>query len=84
MESLPLMGAEDFSFFAEAIPGYIYFLGMQDETQAWLEPGNSLHYTVNEDALPYGAMLHTSLATRYLIKYQPEPTSPKGSSHDEL
>ena len=59
MESLPFMGAEDFSFFAEAIPGYFYFLGMQDDTQARLEPGHSPHYIVNEDALPYGATLHT-------------------------
>ena len=84
MELKPIMGAEDFSFFAEAIPGYFYFLGMQDKTQARLEPGHSPHYTVNEDALPYGAALHASLATRYLLEYQPEPTSPKGSSHDEL
>ncbi|XP_057506938.1 IAA-amino acid hydrolase ILR1-like 4 [Actinidia eriantha] len=84
MELKPLMGAEDFSFFAEAIPGYFYFLGMQDKTQAQLKPGHSPHYTVNEDALPYGAALHASLATRYLLEYQPEPTPPKGSSHDEL
>ncbi|XP_057468194.1 IAA-amino acid hydrolase ILR1-like 4 [Actinidia eriantha] len=48
MESLPLMGPEDFSFFAEAIPGYFYFLGMQDETQALLELWRrvTVHYTI--------------------------------------
>ena len=81
----PIMGAEDFSFFAEAIPGYFFFLGMKNETKGHLEPGHSPYYTVNEDSLPYGAALHSSLATRYLLEYQkPIPTLPKKSLHDEL
>ncbi|KAL1825419.1 hypothetical protein ACET3Z_012197 [Daucus carota] len=38
-EMQPLMGAEDFSFFAEAIPGYFYFVGMHNETQGKPESG---------------------------------------------
>lgn len=34
LEMQPLMGAEDFSFFAEAVPGYFYRVGMQNETQS--------------------------------------------------
>uniref|UniRef100_A0A162AMG2 Peptidase M20 dimerisation domain-containing protein n=1 Tax=Daucus carota subsp. sativus TaxID=79200 RepID=A0A162AMG2_DAUCS len=70
-EMQPLMGAEDFSFFAEAIPGYFYFVGMHNETQGKPKSGHSPYYTVNEDALPYGAALHASLATRYLLENQP-------------
>ncbi|WJZ97843.1 hypothetical protein VitviT2T_016417 [Vitis vinifera] len=86
IKEMPLvMGAEDFSFFAEAIPGYFYYLGMKNETRGQLELGHTPYYTVNEDALPYGAALHASLATRYLLEYQqPIITSPKESLHDEL
>ncbi|GMP93122.1 hypothetical protein CsSME_00043087 [Camellia sinensis var. sinensis] len=84
LEMQLLMGAEDFSFFAEAVPGYFYRVGMQNETQGQLGPAHSPYFTVNEDVLPYGAALHASLATRYLLEYQqPKSTSSKGSSRDE-
>ena len=80
----PILGAEDFSFFAEAIPGY-FFLGMKNETKGHLESRHSPYYILIEDSLPYGATLHSSLATRYLLEYQkPIPTWPKKSVHDEL
>jgi IAA-amino acid hydrolase len=34
----PLMGSEDFAFYQEMIPGYIFFLGMQNETHKQLHP----------------------------------------------
>ncbi|GLU09995.1 hypothetical protein SLE2022_268260 [Rubroshorea leprosula] len=78
-----LMGAEDFSFFAEAIPGYFYYLGFKNETQGQFERGHSPYYTFNEDALPYGAALHASLATRYLLENPLKHTSPEANYHDE-
>ena len=84
LEMQPLMGAEDFSFYGEVIPGYFFFLGMKDETQGQFESGHSPYFRVNEDVLPYGAALHASLATRYLLEKQPKPNPPKGSFHDEL
>ncbi|KAK9266619.1 hypothetical protein L1049_022768 [Liquidambar formosana] len=83
-EMQPEMGAEDFSFFAEAIPGYYFYLGMKTETQEKLESEHSPYFTVNEDVLPYGAALHASLAARYLVEYQPKSTLLKGSLHEEL
>nr|XP_023870357.1 IAA-amino acid hydrolase ILR1-like 4 [Quercus suber] len=84
LEMQPLMGSEDFSFFAEVIPGYFFFLGMKNETQGRFESGHSPYFRVNEDALPYGAALHASLATTYILEKQSKPNPPKGSSHDEL
>ncbi|KAA8534885.1 hypothetical protein F0562_029899 [Nyssa sinensis] len=84
IEMAPQMGSEDFAFFAEKIPGYFFSVGMQNETQGQLERGHSPYYIVNEDVLPYGAALHASLATKYLLEYQSKPTSPEGSLHDEL
>ncbi|KAL5768693.1 hypothetical protein ACOSP7_015239 [Xanthoceras sorbifolium] len=81
---LPLMGAEDFSFYAEAISGYFFCLGLDDKTKGTFESEHSPLFRINEDALPYGAALHASLAMRYLLENQPESTSLKGSFHDEL
>ncbi|CAH8377165.1 unnamed protein product [Eruca vesicaria subsp. sativa] len=65
VEASPLMGGEDFSNFAEAIPGHFSFLGMQDDTKSYASFHSSL-YRVNEDALPYGAAIHASMAVQYL------------------
>lgn len=77
------MGAEDFSFFAEAIPGYFYMVGMENVTEGPLKSGHSPHYRVNEAALPYGAALQASLAATYLLEHQ-LGSRRAGSSHDEL
>ncbi|KAJ4959155.1 hypothetical protein NE237_026266 [Protea cynaroides] len=80
----PLMGAEDFSLFTEIIPGYYFFLGMKNETRAPLASNHSPYFTVNEDALPYGAALHASLVTTYLLELQPKFQLAEGKVHDEL
>jgi len=84
LDKQPTMGAEDFSFYAEVIPGYFFYLGMKNETQGRFESGHSPNFRVNEDALPYGAALHASLATRYILEKQSKLNPPKGSIHDEL
>ncbi|KAJ0076259.1 hypothetical protein Patl1_33370 [Pistacia atlantica] len=80
----PLMGSEDFSFYQEVMPGNFFFLGMKNETLGKLESVHTPYFTVNEDALPYGAALHASLALRYLLDFQPKISSPEGKHHDEL
>lgn len=84
VEATPLMGGEDFSYFANAIPGHFSFLGMQDETKGYASSHSPL-YRINEDALPYGAAIHASMAVQYLNDKKPSKRtdSPKGF-HDEL
>ncbi|KAH7519159.1 hypothetical protein FEM48_Zijuj08G0006200 [Ziziphus jujuba var. spinosa] len=86
IERQPLMGAEDFSFYQEVVPGYFFFVGMKDETKSTLKSGHSPYYTINEDVLPYGAALHAALAARYLAENHSKSTFtfPEASSHDEL
>lgn len=81
-----LMGSEDFSFYQEVIPGYFFFLGMQNETQPKLQSAHSPYFQVNEDIFPYGAALHASLALRYLeeLELQPKASSHVKNQHDEL
>jgi len=82
----PLMVAEDFAFYTDAIPStYYYFVGMYNETRGPQAPHHSPYFTINEDALPYGAAAHAALAARYLLEHQePAATPDKAKSHDEL
>lgn len=86
LEMIPIMGAEDFSFYSEAIPGYFFCLGLDDKSKGKFESEHSPLFRINEDALPYGASLHASLAMRYILDNQPQSPSDKGSFllHDEL
>ncbi|KAL1195190.1 IAA-amino acid hydrolase ILR1-like 1 [Cardamine amara subsp. amara] len=81
VEAAPVMGSEDFSYFAEAIPGHFSLLGMQDETKGYAS-SHSPHYRVNEDVLPYGAAIHVSMAVQYLKEKASKDSVT--SSHDEL
>lgn len=83
-EMKPLMGAEDFSFYAEKFPGYFYFIGMLNDTQGKLPSGHSPHFRINEDVLPYGAALQASLAATYLLDYHPKQYIQDERFHDEL
>ncbi|CAK9328265.1 unnamed protein product [Citrullus colocynthis] len=84
LDMQPLMGTEDFGFYGEVIPGLFYFVGMKNESVGKFEQGHSPYYIVNEDVLPYGAALHASIATRYLLEYSTKSASTKGHSYDEL
>ncbi|MED6198709.1 IAA-amino acid hydrolase ILR1-like 4, partial [Stylosanthes scabra] len=69
-EMQPSMGAEDFAYYQEVIPGYFFVLGMQNASHERLATAHSPYYKVIEDALPYGAALHASLAVTYIQNLQ--------------
>ncbi|XP_057772302.1 IAA-amino acid hydrolase ILR1-like 4 [Salvia miltiorrhiza] len=81
----PVMGAEDFSFYQELIPGYFFILGTRDKA-AQEQPAllHSPYFSFNEDALPVGAALHASLAVRYLLESRAGSPTDNGHRHDEL
>lgn len=64
----PIMGAEDFSYVLEQIPGAMFFLGVASEGADWHScPAiHSPRMTVDETALPKGAALLAGCAERYL------------------
>ncbi|KAI5422735.1 IAA-amino acid hydrolase ILR1-like 5 [Lathyrus oleraceus] len=80
----PVMGAEDFSFYQEVIPGYFFMLGMQNASNKRIESLHSPYLEINEDGLPYGAALHASLAFSYLLKHQQNVPGVETKYHDEL
>ena len=73
----PFMGAEDFSFFLEALPGTYLFLGNGDgdhrmETYHGMGPCqlHNPNYDFNDALLPVGATYWVKLVEAYLPKHK--------------
>lgn len=61
----PMMGAEDFSYFLNAVPGVFAFLGAAENPKT-AHPIHSSHMVVDEAVLEIGARLAASTAARFL------------------
>ncbi|PON75631.1 Amidohydrolase [Trema orientale] len=59
--------SEDFAFYQEELPGLLYYIGIMNDTVGQ-EPSHTSTFQIAEEAFPYGAALHTTLATTYLSK----------------
>ncbi len=69
----PVMGAEDFSYFANRIPGLFVALGVAKDGA---RPGESAanhspYFYVNDRALPYGVQVMAGMALEWLHSQQP-------------
>ena len=64
----PIMGAEDFSYFANEIPGLFIGLGVAKEGAQISDsaPNHSPYFYVNDDALPVGVEALSNLALTWL------------------
>lgn len=64
----PIMGAEDFSYVLEKVPGAMLFLGVAHEGVDWhaCEGIHSTRMVLDESTLPRGAALLAGMAERYL------------------
>jgi len=62
----PLMGAEDFSYVLQRMPGAMAFLGVRPVGDAPFAPCHSNRMTLNEDAMAAGIALYAGVALRYL------------------
>ena len=61
----PIMGAEDFSYVLQRVPGALVFLGVRPPEG----PGEPLHSSrmrIDEDAMATGIALHAAVALRWL------------------
>lgn len=67
-EVLPRTGAEDFSFFAQEVPGLYFWLGIRSRGVALEDaaPNHSPRFTVDEAALPLGVRAMAGLAADFL------------------
>ena len=60
------MGAEDFSYVLERVPGAMAFLGARVEGEGGGQPLHSNRMTLDESALSSGVALYCAVATRFL------------------
>jgi hippurate hydrolase len=61
----PVMGAEDFSYVLQRVPGALVFLGARPPGGR-AEPLHSSRMTIDEDAMVHGVALHAAMALRWL------------------
>ncbi len=59
----PTMGAEDFAYFAQRVPGIHVRLGVRSEKAGSVHPGHSAQFRLDEDALPVGVQTLVAFAT---------------------
>jgi len=62
----PIMGAEDFSYYANEIPGLFFGLGVAKDGEMTGAPNHSPYFYVNDAALPVGIEALSNLALEWL------------------
>ena len=59
---MPTMGAEDFAYFAQRVPGVHVRLGIRNEGTGAVHSGHSPEFRIDEDALPVGVQTLVAFA----------------------
>jgi amidohydrolase len=70
----PFMGAEDFSYVLQRMPGCMMFLGVMPEGHSGhdhIPSCHSNHMVINEDAMAVGIAMHAAVAHRFLTEPLP-------------
>ena len=62
--------AEDFSYFANEVPGLFLFLGVAPDDPALIHPNHSPRFYADERALPVGVEALTSMTLDYMMSEQ--------------
>lgn len=62
----PVMGAEDFSYVLQRVPGAMFFLGVRPPGPGEPAPCHSNRMLLAEEALAHGIALHAAVALRFL------------------
>lgn len=66
VEASLITGAEDFSYYANEVPGMFFFLGIGADDPALVYPNHSPYFYADERALPVGVTAMTALALDFL------------------
>ena len=62
----PIMGAEDFSFVLQRVPGAMLMLGVKNPSWTDSKPAHTAHFDLDEAALPLGAAAYAAMALEFL------------------
>lgn len=69
VELEPNLGAEDFAFFLEEVPGVYFFTGSANEEKGFIYPYHHPKFDIDEDALLIGAKILTAATLDYWKQY---------------
>lgn len=84
LETEPLMVAEDFAYFAQAVPSAFMFIGIRNESLGAVHNLHSLNFVVDEEVLHIGAAVHAAVAMEYLSRQQEGFHDVVGARENEL
>jgi len=62
----PSMGAEDFAYYLEKVPGSFFRLGCQNEEKGIIHPYHSSIFEIDEEVLPFGVEMFVRIIDEYL------------------
>ncbi|KAL6873813.1 hypothetical protein ACP4OV_013895 [Aristida adscensionis] len=83
-EVAPMMGAEDFAFYSQAVPAGFFYIGVRNETLGSVHTGHSPYFIIDEDVLPTGAAVHAAVAERFLADHDALMAAASSSSGDPV
>ncbi|MDP4200423.1 MAG: amidohydrolase [Bacteroidota bacterium] len=63
-----LMGAEDFAYYLQKVPGTFYRLGIRNEAQGITADIHNDHFTIDESSMKAGAAMQAYLAIQALLQ----------------
>ena len=62
----PSMGAEDFAYYLEKVPGSFFRLGCRNEEKGIIHPYHSSIFEIDEEVLPFGVEMFIRIIDEYL------------------
>lgn len=62
----PVMGAEDFAYFADRVPGTLFRLGTSNKAKGFTAPLHNARFDVDEESIVIGTKLMSWIAAKYL------------------
>ena len=62
----PSMGAEDFAYYLEKVPGSFFRLGVGNEAKGIVHPYHSSLFDIDEDVLPFGVEMFIRILDQFL------------------
>ena len=64
----PQMGAEDFAYFQQQVPGFYYFLGVGNQARGITAMIHTEHFDIDEAALAVGMRSMATVVADYLYR----------------
>jgi amidohydrolase len=62
----PSMGAEDFAYYLDKVPGSYFRLGIRNEKKGIVHPYHSSLFDIDEEVLPFGVEMFVRIVNQYL------------------